>query len=88
MQPDAEKKFLQIKAAYQTLVDANSRAKYDSSRRASPQWDPFSWETESPSSKTSQKEEEFYGLGTLFSLTRLGNLQLGSNLRIGCSFIK
>ncbi|BBN13804.1 hypothetical protein MPTK1_6g06510 [Marchantia polymorpha subsp. ruderalis] len=65
-EPDAEKKFLQIKAAYQTLVDANSRAKYDSSRRASPQWDPFSWETESPSSKTSQKEEEFYGLEDFF----------------------
>ncbi|KAG6541297.1 hypothetical protein Mapa_017350 [Marchantia paleacea] len=65
-EPDAQKKFLQIKAAYQTLVDANSRAKYDSSRRASPQWDPFSWETESPSSQKSQQEEEFYGLGDFF----------------------
>ncbi|KAL3690652.1 hypothetical protein R1sor_004303 [Riccia sorocarpa] len=63
---DAQKKFLQIKSAYQTLVDARSRAKYDSSTRASPQWDPFSWETERPSSRQPKEQEEFYGFEDFF----------------------
>ncbi|KAL2623522.1 hypothetical protein R1flu_003727 [Riccia fluitans] len=65
-QADAQKKFMQIKGAYQTLVDANSRAKYDSSTHASPQWDPFSWETERPFSQKPKEEEEFYGLEDFF----------------------
>ncbi|KAL3694375.1 hypothetical protein R1sor_008026 [Riccia sorocarpa] len=46
--------------------DARSRAKYDSSTRASPQWDSFSWETERPSSRQPKEEEEFYGLEDFF----------------------
>jgi hypothetical protein len=61
-QPGAQEKFLEIKNAYQTLVDSQSRSEYDASRRTrSNDWDPFQW---SGSSRKSTQEEEFYGVGT------------------------
>lgn len=63
-QPGAQEKFLEIKNAYQTLVDSKSRSRYDAggSRTRSDDWDPFQWGS---GRKTTQKEEEFYGFGTL-----------------------
>jgi len=68
-QPGAQEKFLEIKSAYQTLVDSKSRSKYDaaSSRSArSDDWDPFQWGS-SFSSGRKQEKEEFYGLGTILN---------------------
>jgi hypothetical protein len=53
------------------LSDEKSRAKYDASRRSSPSWDPFSWESERKSAQKSQ-HEEFYGFGNLLSEFELG----------------
>lgn len=66
-QPGAQEKFLEIKNAYQTLVDSKSRSKYDTSRRSrSNDWDPFQWGSSPGSSrKYTQEKEEFYGIGML-----------------------
>lgn len=64
-QPGAQEKFLEIKNAYQTLVDSESRSKYDgSSSTESDDWDPFQWD--SPSRSGRKRTEEFYGLGELW----------------------
>ncbi|KAG0598828.1 hypothetical protein M758_12G103600 [Ceratodon purpureus] len=66
-QPGAQDKFLEIKNAYQTLVDSKSRSKYDASRRTrSNDWDPFQWGSTSGSSRKSSQEEEFYGVSELW----------------------
>ncbi|KAG0598829.1 hypothetical protein M758_12G103600 [Ceratodon purpureus] len=66
-QPGAQDKFLEIKNAYQTLVDSKSRSKYDASRRTrSNDWDPFQWGSTSGSSRKSSQEEEFYGVNEFF----------------------
>uniref|UniRef100_A0A7I4CHA1 J domain-containing protein n=1 Tax=Physcomitrium patens TaxID=3218 RepID=A0A7I4CHA1_PHYPA len=64
-QPGAQEKFLEIKNAYQTLVDSKSRSRYDAggSRTRSDDWDPFQWGS---GRKTTQKEEEFYGFDQFF----------------------
>ena len=49
---------MRIKHAYNTLLNSESRRKYDSGSRGS----DFSYST-SQRSKASQEEEEFYGLG-------------------------
>lgn len=67
-QPGAQEKFLEIKNAYQTLVDSKSRSKYDASSRRtrSDDWDPFQWGSTSSGRKQSTQEEEFYGLDEFF----------------------
>ena len=63
-QPGAQEKFLDIKNAYQTLVDSKSRSHYDARNRSrSNDWDPFQWSSSSGSSRKST-QEEFYGIGT------------------------
>jgi DnaJ-class molecular chaperone len=56
---------LRIKNAYQTLVDSNSRAKYDASQRSrtAADWDPFQWSPSRPKGNSTVQEEDFYGFG-------------------------
>jgi DnaJ-class molecular chaperone len=56
---------LRIKNAYQTLVDSNSRAKYDASQRSrtAADWDPFQWSSSRPKGNSTVQEEDFYGFG-------------------------
>ncbi|KAK7261508.1 hypothetical protein RIF29_27822 [Crotalaria pallida] len=54
----AQEKFMRIKHAYNTLLNSNSRRKYDSRDSGS----DFSYS----SSQRRQSEEEFYGLGDFF----------------------
>ncbi|KAH9562725.1 hypothetical protein CY35_05G086800 [Sphagnum magellanicum] len=60
---DAQEQFLRIKNAYQTLVDSNSRAKYDASQRSrtAADWDPFQWSPSRPKGNSTVQEEDFYG---------------------------
>ncbi|KAH8962000.1 hypothetical protein BDL97_05G078300 [Sphagnum fallax] len=62
---DAQEQFLRIKNAYQTLVDSNSRAKYDASQRSrtAADWDPFQWSPSRPKGNSTVQEEDFYGFG-------------------------
>jgi DnaJ-class molecular chaperone len=62
-QADAQEQFLRIKNAYQTLVDSNSRAKYDASQRSrtAADWDPFQWSPSRPKGNSTVQEEDFYG---------------------------
>lgn len=64
-QADAQEQFLRIKNAYQTLVDSNSRAKYDASQRSrtAADWDPFQWSPSRPKGNSTVQEEDFYGFG-------------------------
>eukprot|EP00249_Psilotum_nudum_P015427 c25321_g1_i2 orf=426-1379(-) len=62
---NAQEKFMHIKQAYQILVDAKSRAKYDADRRYAQTWDGFSWGS-SPNSRKISEEDEFYGLEDFF----------------------
>ncbi|KAG0584986.1 hypothetical protein KC19_3G248700 [Ceratodon purpureus] len=66
-QPGAQEKFLEIKNAYQTLVDSKSRSKYDAgSRTRADDWDPFQWGASSSRRKSTQVKEEFYGFNEFF----------------------
>ncbi|KAG0561824.1 hypothetical protein KC19_9G095000, partial [Ceratodon purpureus] len=63
----AQEKFLEIKNAYQTLVDSKSRSKYDAgSRTRADDWDPFQWGASSSGRKSTQVKEEFYGFNEFF----------------------
>ncbi|KAH8961998.1 hypothetical protein BDL97_05G078300 [Sphagnum fallax] len=65
---DAQEQFLRIKNAYQTLVDSNSRAKYDASQRSrtAADWDPFQWSPSRPKGNSTVQEEDFYGFEDFF----------------------
>lgn len=61
-QPNAQEKFMRIKHAYNTLLDSNSRLKYDfRNHRAD-----SSRETMEGFQKKPGDEDEFYGLGDFF----------------------
>lgn len=60
VQANAQEKFLRIKHAYNTLLNSESRRKYDSGNHAS----GYSYSTgERSQSKNTQDEEDFYGFG-------------------------
>ncbi|KAK3003081.1 hypothetical protein RJ639_019081, partial [Escallonia herrerae] len=61
MQANAQEKFMRIKHAYNTLLNSESRRKYDTSNRAS----GYSYST-AGGSKRAEDEEEFYGFGNFF----------------------
>ena len=83
-QPGAQERFLEIKNAYQTLVDGKSRSKYDAgSRTRADDWNPFQWGASSSGRKSTQ--EEFYGFSTL--LTTLSSEFHVSALEIPLHFI-
>ncbi|XP_057727982.1 uncharacterized protein LOC130943911 isoform X1 [Arachis stenosperma] len=58
----AQEKFMRIKHAYNTLINSNSRRKYDFGNRGS----DFSYSSSQRSQSRSTQEEEFYGLGNFF----------------------
>lgn len=58
-QANAQEKFMRIKHAYNTLLNSETRRKYDSGSRGS----DFSYSA-AQRSRVSQEEEEYYGLGT------------------------
>lgn len=58
-QPNAKEKFMRIKHAYNTLLNSESRRKYDSGNRTS----DFSYST---GSSQSAQDEEFYGFEDFF----------------------
>lgn len=51
-QPNAQEKFMRIKHAYNTVLNSDSRRKYDSGNRTSEAYKPA-------------QDEEFYGFGKL-----------------------
>ncbi|KAI3954654.1 hypothetical protein MKW98_019785 [Papaver atlanticum] len=55
---NAQEKFMRIKHAYNTLLNSESRCKYDYGRGASGEYS-----TSKNRSKKGQEEEEFYGIG-------------------------
>lgn len=57
---NAQEKFLRIKHAYNTLINSDSRSRYDAGNRKS----DFSYS--SSGSPRTQEEEEFYGFGDFF----------------------
>ncbi|GAV78296.1 DnaJ domain-containing protein [Cephalotus follicularis] len=59
---NAQEKFMRIKHAYNTLVNSESRRKYDSGNRPS----DFSYSTGQRSQSHSTQDEEFYGFEDLF----------------------
>ncbi|KAF8397440.1 hypothetical protein HHK36_016357 [Tetracentron sinense] len=60
-QANAQEKFMRIKHAYNTLLNSESRRKYDVGNRTS----DYSYSTaERNQSRNAQEEEEFYGFGT------------------------
>uniref|UniRef100_A0A803LX23 J domain-containing protein n=2 Tax=Chenopodium quinoa TaxID=63459 RepID=A0A803LX23_CHEQI len=58
---NAQEKFLRIKHAYNTLINSDSRDRYDAGNRRS----DFSYSS-SGRSQSTQEEEEFYGFGDFF----------------------
>ncbi|XP_047339124.1 chaperone protein DnaJ isoform X2 [Impatiens glandulifera] len=58
-EPNAQEKFMRIKQAYNTLVNDESRRKYDAGARAS----NYSY---SPFGNKDTQDEEFYGFGDFF----------------------
>ncbi|GMN24084.1 hypothetical protein TIFTF001_000418 [Ficus carica] len=58
---NAQEKFMRIKHAYNTLLNSETRRKYDSGSRGS----DFSYSA-AQRSRVSQEEEEYYGLGNFF----------------------
>lgn len=58
---NAEEKFMRIKHAYNTLVNSDSRTRYNSGNRNS----DFSYSTAGRNQST-QEEEDFYGFGDFF----------------------
>ena len=68
VQTNAQEKFMRIKHAYNTLLNSESRRKYDAGNSSG-----FSYSTSQKTQRSSiQDEEDFYGLGK--------NLQTYENL--------
>ncbi|XP_038901084.1 dnaJ homolog subfamily B member 8 isoform X2 [Benincasa hispida] len=62
-EPNAQEKFMRIKHAYNTLLNSESRRKYDYGNQGS----DFSYSsTQRSQSRNTQDEETFYGLGDFF----------------------
>ena len=59
VQANAQEKFMRIKHAYNTLINSDSRSRYDAGNRKS----DFSYSS-SGRNQSTQEEEEFYGFGT------------------------
>lgn len=58
VQANAQEKFMRIKHAYNTLINSDSRSRYDAGNRKS----DFSYSSSGRNQST--QEEEFYGFGT------------------------
>lgn len=58
---NAQEKFMRIKHAYNTIINSDSRSRYDSGNQKS----GFSY-TSAGRSQSTQEEEEFYGFGDFF----------------------
>ncbi|XP_057536082.1 chaperone protein dnaJ 20, chloroplastic isoform X2 [Amaranthus tricolor] len=58
---NAQEKFMRIKHAYNTLINSDSRSRYDAGNRKS----DFSYSS-SGRNQSTQEEEEFYGFGDFF----------------------
>lgn len=59
VQANAQEKFMRVKHAYNTLMNSDSRSRYDAGNSKS----DFSYSSYG-ASRSTQEEEEFYGLGT------------------------